>query len=99
MNYENLSLGSKLLPKLKDKHVNLNPDSVINMRLAAQVLTETVGKVLLINGSAEVSASANQCLMMDQFFDGLNVSNTEEHKIKLKSFLRPYRDLNEVRFA
>ena len=84
MNYDNLSLGLKLLPKLKDKHVNLNPGLVINMKLAAQVLSETVGKVLLINGSEEVSAAANQCLMMDQFFDRLSVSNTEEHKLKLK---------------
>ena len=34
-----------------------------------------------------------------QVFDYLNVRNTEEHKIKLKSFLRPYRNVNDVRFA
>ena len=37
--------------------------------------------------------------MMDKFFDCLNVRNTEEHKINLKSFLRPYRNVNDVRFA
>ena len=37
--------------------------------------------------------------MMDKFFDCLNVRNTEEHKIKLKSFLRRYRNINDVRFA
>ena len=36
---------------------------------------------------------------MDKFFDCLNVRNTEEHKINLKSFLRPYRNVNDVRFA
>ena len=72
----------------------------MNVRLAAQVLSETVGKVLLVTGSAEVPATANLCLMTEKFCDCLNVSNTEEHKIKLlKSFLRPYRNVNYVRFA
>ena len=89
----------KLVPKLKYEHINLTPYSVMNVRLAAQVLSETVGKVLLVTGSAEVAATANLCLMMDKFFDFLNVRNTEEHKIKLKSFLRRYRNINDVRFA
>ena len=89
----------KLVPKLKYEHINLTPYSVMNVRLAAQVLSETVGKVLLVTGSAEVAATANLYLMMDKFFDYLNVRNTEEHKIKLKSFLRRYRNINDVRFA
>ena len=89
----------KLVPKLKYEHINLTPYSVMNVRLAAQVLSETVGKVLLVTGSAEVAATANLCLMMDKFFDFLNVRNTEEHKIKLKSFLRRYKNINDVRFA
>ena len=89
----------KLVPKLKYEHINLTPYSVMNVRLAAQVLSETVGKVLLVTGSAEVAATANLRLMMDKFFDFLNVRNTEEHKIKLKSFLRRYRNINDVRFA
>ena len=89
----------KLVPKLKYEHINLTPYSVMNVRLAAQVLSETVGKVLLVTGSAEVAATANLYLMMDKFFDCLNVRNTEEHKIKLKSFLRRYRNINDVRFA
>ena len=71
----------------------------MNVRLAAQVLSKTVEKVLLVTGSAEVAASANLCFKMDKFFDCFNVRNTEEHKIKLKSFLRPYRSVNDVRFA
>ena len=96
---ENLDLGLKLVPKLK-QHINITPYPVMNVRLAAQVLSETVGKVLLVTGSAEVPATANLCLMTEKFCDCLNVSNTEEHKIKLlKSFLRPYRNVNYVRFA
>ena len=37
--------------------------------------------------------------MMDQFFDCLNVRKAEEHKVKLKKFLRPYKDVNDARFA
>ena len=97
--YENLDFGLKLVPKKKYEHINLTPYSVINVKLAAQVLSETVGKVLLVNGSAEVAATANLYLMMDKFFDCLNVRNTEEHKIKLKSFLRPYSKVNDVSFV
>ena len=71
----------------------------MNVKLAAQVLSETVGKVLLVTGSAEVAATANLYLMMDKLFDCLNVRNTEEHKIKLKSFLRPYSNVNDVSFV
>ena len=56
----------------------------MNMRLAAQVLSETVRKVLLVTGSAEVAATANLCLIMDKFFRCLNVRNTKDHKIRLK---------------
>ena len=85
-----MDLGFKLVPKLKHEHINLTPYSVMNVRLAAQVLRETVGKVLLVTGSAEVAATANLCLVMDKCFDCLNVRNTEEHKIKLqdKSFAK-----------
>ena len=89
----------KLVPKLKYEHINLTPYSVMNVRLAAQVLSETVGKVLLVSGSAEVAAATNLCLTMDKFFDFFNVRNTEEHKIKLKSLLRRYRNVNDVRSA
>ena len=97
--YENLDFGLKLVPEKKYEHINLTPYSVMNVKLAAQVLSETVGKVLLVTGSAEVAVTANLYLMMDKFFECLNVRNTEEHKIKLKSFLRPYSNVNDVSFV
>ena len=97
--YEKLNFGLKLVPKKKYEHINLTPYSVMNVKLAAQVLRETVGKVLLVTGSAEVAVTANLYLMMDKFFECLNVRNTEEHKIKLKSFLRPYSNVNDVSFV
>ena len=97
--YENLDFGLKLVPEKKYEHINLTPYSVMNVKLAAHVLSETVGKVLLVTGSAEVAVTANLYLMMDKFFECLNVRNTEEHKIKLKSFLRPYSNVNDVSFV
>ena len=45
---ENLEMGCKLLPHLTKEHVELTSYSVMNVRLAAQVLSERVGKVNLI---------------------------------------------------
>ena len=65
----------------------------------AQVLSEIVAEVLFTTGPANTNATAKLCLMMDQFFDCLNVRKAEEHKVKLKKFLRPYKDVNDARFA
>ena len=71
----------------------------MNVKIAAQVLSETVANVLFTTGPADTNATAKLCLMMDRFFDCLNVRNTEEHKIKLKEFLKRYKDVNYARFA
>ena len=86
--YENLEYGLKLLPKLTADHVLLTPFSVMNVRLAAQVLSNSVGTVLNTYGSQEVTATAQFCLMMDKFFDCMNVRNTMEHQKKLKPFFK-----------
>ena len=38
-------------------------------------------------------------MMMDKFFDCLNVRNTKKFIIKGKSFLEPYESVNDIRFA
>ena len=47
-------------------------------------------------GSPEAAVTAEFCLMIDKFFDCLNVRNTKEHELKKKPNLRPYEspDLN-----
>ena len=70
----------------------------MRVRLAAQVLSETVGSVLNAFGPAEAEGTANFCLMMDNFFDCLNVKNTVEHKVKNKPFLKPYDSVDGIRF-
>ena len=96
--YQNLDYGLKLVPNLSYEHVFLTPYSVMNVRLAAQVLSDSVGNVLQSIGSGESNGTAKFCLMLDQFFDCMNVRNTSEHHLKAKPFLKPYSDLNDERF-
>ena len=65
-----------MLNKLTSDHINLAPFSVTRVRLAAQVLSETVGSVLNSFGPVDAVGTAKFCLMMDKFFDCLNVKNT-----------------------
>lgn len=97
--YENLEFGLSLVPKLSNNHINLTSYSVMNVRLAAQVLSESVGTVLAEFGPPESAATAKFCLYFDKFFDCLNVRNTREHKFKNKPFLQPYVDVCDERFT
>eukprot|EP00112_Aurelia_sp_Birch-Aquarium-sp1_P001448 Seg1156.4 transcript_id=Seg1156.4/GoldUCD/mRNA.D3Y31 product="DNA transposase THAP9" pseudo=true protein_id=Seg1156.4/GoldUCD/D3Y31 len=97
--YEDLDCGLKLLPKLKYDHVKLNPFLVMNVKLAVQVLSESVGTVLQKFGPPQAEGTAQFCLMMDKFFDCINVRNTKECTIKRKDFLKPYSSIHDERFS
>ena len=43
--YDDLESGLKLVPKLTSDHITITPHSVMRVRLAAQVLSESVGTV------------------------------------------------------
>ena len=96
---EQLQSGLKFVPKLTSDHIYLTPYSVMRVNLAAQVLSDTVGNVLRQFGPPEATGTANFCLMMDKFFDCLNVRNTVEHEFKRKPFLKPYDSVDDERFA
>ena len=96
--YDDLESGLKLVPKLTSDHINITPHSGMRVRLAAQVLSESVGTVLNEFGPPEANGTAKFCLMMDTFFDCLNVRNTKEHSIKRKPFLKPYESIDDPRF-
>ena len=89
----------KLVKKLTSDHINLTSFFVMRVNLAAQVLSETVGNVLNIFGPEEDEGTGQFCLMMDKFFDCLNVRNTKEHIIKRKPFLKPYESVDDITFA
>ena len=90
---EQLPSGLKFVPKLTSDHINLTPYSVMRVNLTAQVLSDTVGNVLTHFGPPEAAGTANFCFMMDKFLDFL------EHELKRKAFLKPYKSVNDERFA
>ena len=95
---ENLNYGLKVVPKLTYERISLSPYSVMNVRLAAQVLSDSVGNVLLSFCSPDSHGTAKVCLMMDKFFDCMNVRNTSQHLLKAKPFLKPQRSTDDEKF-
>ena len=82
--YEDLEYGLKLVNKLTSDHINLTSYSVMR----PQVLSETVGNVFNSFGPEETTGTAKFCIMVDKFFDCLNVRNTTEHSTKRKQLLK-----------
>ena len=70
----------------------------MNIKLAVQVLSSTIGNVLQEFGPSDAAETAKFCALMDQFFDCTNVRNTKEHVYKRKSFLKPYVSDDDKRF-
>ena len=97
--YENCQFDLKWLPKLSDAHFSLTAFSVMNVKLAAQILSSLVGNILKEFGPPEASGTAEFCVLMDTFFDCLNVRNKEEYKIKRKPNLKPYSHVNDERIS
>ena len=90
-------LSLKFMVKLTDEHIRLNSYSAMNVRLATQCLSESVGKILK-SRYAGSSATAELCLNMDKFFDIMNIRNESEGVKKRKPFLNPFRNINDERF-
>lgn len=88
----------KLLPKIRKDHIYLNSFSKMKVNLAAQVLSETVGNVLLEYGSEEGRETAQVILLVDKFFDFMNIRSPKEADRKRKQFLAPIKDVNDERF-
>ena len=96
---EDIECGLKLLPKLTADHIFLNSYSVMKVKLATQILSFSVGKVLDSFGYPEAKGTSEFCLKFDSFFDCFNVRNTKEHLLKRKDFLKPYTEVDDFRFA
>ena len=96
---DDLDCGLHLVPKITNDHIKLTPFSVMNVRLAAQVLSESVFQALNTFGPPDAIATAVYCRMFDKFFDCLNVRNTTEAITKAKPFLKPYETIDDERFA
>ena len=99
MFYDDQNHGLHLLPKLTYDHINLTSYSIMNVRLAVQVLSTTVSNVLKEFGPAEAAGTAKFCMMMDSFFDIANIRNTSEHKHKSKPLLAPIASPDDERLT
>ena len=71
----------------------------MNVRLAAQVLSSSVGNILTEYGPPEAAGTAKFCSIMDNFFDIVNVRNTTEHILKMKPTFAPFTSINDPRFS
>ena len=86
------------MQKLTNDHINLSSFSVMNVRLAAQVLSESVSQALQTFGPTEAHTTATYCQMFDKFFDCMNVRNTTEFGKKAKPFLQHYKSEQDEHF-
>ena len=81
---EELECDLHLVPKITSEHINLSPFSVMNVRLAAQVLSSSVSVALATYGPAEARETAKYCYMFDKYCDCMNSRNTTEAHRKQK---------------
>ena len=95
---DEMNNGLKLIPKLTLEHVQLNPCSIMKVRLATQVLSESVSNILSNYYPDAAHAAAEFCRFMDMSFDCLNVRNQYEGNNKKKEYLKPCREINDERF-
>ena len=89
--------GLKLCPKLSNEHTQLTAYSVMNVRLAAQALSETTSKILKEYYPPDTHGTAEFCLQLDTFFDALNVRSRREAEFKRKDALKPYTSIDDER--
>ena len=82
-----------------DLQIKLNPYSIMNVKLAAQVLSSTVSKTLTSYGPPEAAGTATFCLLMDSFFDIMNIRNIQSHEFERKPFLAPFTSVSDDWFG
>ena len=97
--YEDRKYGLHILPKLSNEHIKLTPYSKMNVRLAAKVLSSTVGKVLLVYGLPEAAETAHFCSLMDSLFEIMNIQNTQCHELEQKPMSAPFTTVSDPRFS
>ena len=71
----------------------------MRVNLAAQVMSETVGKIMASYGPPASSETAKFILIIDKFFDCCNTRSLEEGARKRKPYLAPYVSENDERFV
>ena len=97
--YSDQDFSLHSLPRLTLDHINLTSYSKMKVKLAVQVLSNSVAVTLRESGNEEVLGTAMFCEMMNGYFDCTNVRSKTEHIRKRNDFLKPYTSSDDNRFA
>ena len=84
------------LPKLSLDHIVLTSYSKMNVKLATQLLSQSVATALEEKGDDDVLGTAEFC---NYFFDCANVRSPTEHVRRRNDFIKPYTSQDDERFA
>ena len=63
------------------------------------MLSSTVSKTLTSYGPPEAAGTATFCLLMDSFFDIMNIRNIQSHELERKPFLARFTSVIDDRFG
>jgi hypothetical protein len=95
--YEECTLGIyNLCPKLTRSHIDLTAYSCMKVRLAAQVLSDTVAFALCQLRGDEIGATVKFIRKMNKFFDCLNTRNLYEGRNTRNPNLAPYTAIDDA---
>ena len=96
--YSDQEFALHTLPKLTLDHIVLTSYSKMKVKLATQVLSQSVATALVEKGNDDVLGTAGFCKMMNNFFDCANVKSLTEH-VRRNDFIKPYVSQDDERFA
>eukprot|EP00731_Ephydatia_muelleri_P000027 Em0001g27a len=82
--------GIRLVPKLRYEHISLTSFSKMRVDLAAQVLSESVSKAVVLVCGDVATETAKFLDMADKLFDTLNVHNYSHGATARKPFQMPF---------
>lgn len=77
--YGNQEFALYVLPKLSLDHIVFTPYSKMKVKLATQVLNNSVAIALKESGNKEVLSTAQFCWFMNHLFDCANIQSLTEH--------------------
>ena len=73
--YEDCECGLHLLPKITYENIKLTCYPIMNVKMADQILSSTVSNILSNYASPDAAETAKFCLLMEIFFDIMNMRN------------------------
>ena len=89
--------GPKIVPKMTEEHINLSSHSKMKVNLAVQTLSATNSMILESKFGPEHNGTAKFCLLMNKFFDVMNVRHPKEYIEKRNRDIRPFESLDDDR--